>query len=173
MDAALYNKLISSIPLFKNLTPGELDKIVKISKLVKVKKGTTIIKEGAPGTAMYMLVQGKARVLKDIPDSEEKTLMADIEAPSVVGEMALIDGSPRSASVATLTDCVLMCVEQGNFNRLRRAYDPAAFKVIRELAFTLCERLEQKTALVVQFFESPEKHFGRLEQLFLQKKLPS
>ena len=166
MDGNLYNKLVARIPLFKALTPDELDRIVRISKLVKIKPGTQVVKEGSQASAMYMLVEGTMRVEKAVPGTTDKTHLADISAPSVFGEMSLIDGSPRSATVTSVSDAVLLVVELTNFQRLRRSYHPAAFKILRELAFTLCKRLDEKADIINQVLENPEGAIARLDDMF-------
>ncbi len=166
MDATLYNKLIAKIPLFKSLTPEELDRIVRISKLVRIQAETLLVKEGSSANSMYMLVEGSVRVEKSIPSALGKTEIATISAPSVFGEMALIDGSPRSASVTSTTDAVLLIVELASFQRLRRSYSSAAFKILRELAYTLCKRLDEKTGVINQVLDNPEGNMGKLDDLF-------
>lgn len=171
MDAKLYQTLVAKIPLFKPLAPEELAVIIKLSKLFKVKKNVTVVKEGSQGSAMYMLVEGRARVDKAIPGTGKSTTLTTIDAPSVFGEMSLIDGSPRSASVTTVTDAVLLKVDLETFNKLRAAYHPAVFKVIRQLAYTLCERLEEKTERLLEFYKNPQKNLARIEEMFLKKNL--
>lgn len=168
MDISLYEKLVARIPLFKSLTPAELGAIVAISKLLKVKKGMQVVKEGSRGGAMYMLVEGKCRVDKAIPGGPIAKI-ARIAAPSVFGEMSLIDGNPRSASVTTLTDTVLLQVDLETFNRLRAGFHPAVFKILRELAHTLCRRLDEKTHRITEFYKNPEENLRRLKELFDQR----
>jgi len=172
MDKKLYNKLLARIPLFRNLNPEELKQIVQISKLVKINSGVKVITEGQVGTAMYMLVDGAAKVVKEIPGAEEaETKLVDISAPTVFGEMALIDGGLRSASVITTSECVLFRVDLKTFNQLRAAFHPAAFKLLRQLAFTLCERMDEKTARLEEFFKDPERNLANLEDMFLSRTL--
>ena len=165
MDNSLYQKLVARIPLFKTLTPKELGAIVEISKLLKVQKDMQVVKEGSRGGAMYMLVEGKCRVDKAIPGGPTAKI-ARIVAPSVFGEMSLIDGNPRSASVTTLTDTVLLQVDLQTFNRLRAGFHPAAFKILRELARTLCQRLDEKTRRITEFYKNPKENLQRLQELF-------
>jgi len=171
VDPKLYRKVVSKIPLFRGLSPDELGEILKISKLVRVKRGTPVVKEGEDGAEMFMVVEGHLRVDKGIPGSERTHRVAAIKAPSVFGEMSLIDGCPRSATVTTTTDAVLFRVDLESFNRLRSAYHPAVFKILRQLAFTLCDRLNSKIDLVVEFHKNPQKNMARLEKMFLSKNL--
>mgnify|MGYP002640856399 CR=1 FL=1 len=170
MDRTLYRKIVTYVPLFRQLSPQELESVIGISRLLKVKRGTTIIKEGEQGTAMYIMVEGKARVFKRLQNNE-LTQLADLEAPSVFGEMALIDRSPRSASVGTLTDTILYQVDLSEFNKLREAYHPAAYKVLRELAPLICARLRQINDRIGDFFQNPHEEAEELQVLTPKESL--
>lgn len=170
MDKKLYAKLLTLIPLFRTLTPDELEEIVKISKLLRVKKGVTVVEEGDEGAAMYILVEGKVQVLKRLPGGEN-TSLAEVAAPSVFGEMSLIDQCPRSASVMTQSDTVLFQINLQSFNKLRSALHPAAFKVLREIAPTLCARVRQINNRIGDFFKNPEANLSQIEDQFLARSL--
>ena len=83
-------------------------------------------------------------------------MLLEAEAPSVVGEMALIDDGARTATVTTVTDCVMLQISRETFATLREQFSPAAYKVLRGLATTLCERLVEKTNRIVQCFEAQQ-----------------
>lgn len=166
MDEKLYRKILTHVPMFEQLTPDELESIVAISRLIKVKSGTTIVREGEDGAAMYVLVEGKVRVYKKLANGELAPL-ADLNSPSVFGEMALIDRSPRSASVGTITDTILYQIDLKSFNRLRATYSPAAYKILRAIAPTICGRLRDINDRIGRFFEDPE---NQAHELRLQYK---
>ena len=166
MDDKLYRKILAMAPLFRSLSHSELADIVSISKLLKVKKGVTVVEEGDEGAAMYILVDGRAEVLKKLPGGEN-THLANLKAPSVFGEMALIDRHPRSASVVTLTDSVLFQINLQAFNRLRDKYHSGVFKVLREIAPTLCERLREENERIGEFFKNPEQNYASIEEQVL------
>lgn len=170
MDAKLYAKVLALVPLLKTLAPDEVDEIMAISKLLKVRKGVKVVEEGDEAEAMYILVEGTAQVTKTLPGGES-TPLAEIKAPTVFGEMALIDHEPRSASVVTLTDTVLFQVNLQAFNELRGRYRPAAFKVLRSIAPTLCGRLRHLNDRVGEFFKNPESNLAELEQQFLNRQI--
>jgi CRP-like cAMP-binding protein len=172
MDKKLYARLLSIIPLFRSLSPDELDQIVQISKLLRVKKGVTVVEEGDEGAAMYILVEGKCEVVKRLPGGDN-TRLAELAAPTVFGEMSLIDQDKRSASVCTLTDVVLFQINLHSFNKLRAGLSAAAFKVLREIAPMLCSRVRQINDRIGDFFKNPEANLGTVEQQFLQRSLGS
>jgi CRP-like cAMP-binding protein len=169
MDKNLYQRILTLVPLFKALSTEELDEIVKISKLLRVKKGVTVVEEGDEGTAMYILVEGKASVLKRLPNGDS-TQLAELAAPTVFGEMSLIDHAPRSASVCTTTDTVLFQINLQEFNRLRTAYSPAAYKILRGIAPTVCGRLRRVNDRIGEFFKNPESGLAEIEKQFLGRE---
>jgi len=163
MDARLHAKILSMIPLFRSLAPNELKEIMAISKLLRVPRGITVVEEGDDGTAMYILVEGRGEVTKRV-EGEDTTRLAVLKAPTVFGEMSLIDRAPRSATVITLTDCVLFQINLKAFNRLRGSYHPAAYKVLREIAPMMCSRLREVNDKVGEFFKNPENNLASIEE---------
>ena len=170
MDKNLYAKLLALIPMFRALAPEEMQQIVEISKLLRVKKGVTIIEEGDEGAAMYILVEGTCEVLKRLPGGDT-TRLATLNAPTAFGEMALIDQERRSASVVSETDVVLFQINLQSFNKLRAALNPAAFKILREVAPMLCTRVRQINDRIGDFFKNPEANLGAIEEQFLSRAL--
>jgi CRP/FNR family cyclic AMP-dependent transcriptional regulator len=166
MDPKVYAGLMARIPLFRELTPEDMEEIVSISKLVRVQAQAVLIREGTTGGAMFILIEGRCAVCKSMGAERARAVLTEIAAPSVFGEMSLIDGAPRSATVETVTSCVLMQVDLDAFNRLRRAFRPVAFKLLRQLAFTLAQRLDEKTERLMEFLRNPQKNLSRVDQLF-------
>ncbi|MBM4371758.1 MAG: cyclic nucleotide-binding domain-containing protein [Deltaproteobacteria bacterium] len=157
MNEGLYAKIMAAVPILRPLTRPELDEIVAISRLLKVGREATVIREGEIGNSMYIIVSGRVRVLKEVRAGEQKTL-ATLGAGEVFGEMALIDRYPRSASVVTLTNTVLYQLDLDRFNSLRDAWRPAAFKVLRQLAPVLCRRIRSMDRMTGEMLAArPEK----------------
>jgi len=172
MDNSLYEKIVRMIPLFGTLAPSEAGEILSISKLLRVKKGVTVVQEGDEGTAMYLLVEGKVSVVKSLQGGDT-TQLAELDAPTVFGEMSLIDHAPRSASVITLMESVLFQVDLASFNKLRDSFRPAAFKVLRAIAPTLCQRLRQVNDRIGQFFKNPDVSLADIEQQYMSRAIGS
>jgi len=166
MDKKLYQRILMMVPLLRGLTPDELEEIVAISKLLKVRKDVTVVEEGDEGRAMYILVDGRAEVVKRLAGGDN-TMLAELKAPSVFGEMSLIDHQPRSATVITTTDSVLFQINLAAFNELRSNYRPAAYKLLREIAPTICGRLRRVDERIGEFFRDPEKSLATLDSGFL------
>ena len=155
MDSALYLKILKAIPLFQTLRPEELEAIVQISRLLRVRPSVEVVTEGDEGASMYVLVSGSARVTRKLRNGKVVPL-SELAAPTVFGEMALIDRFRRSATVTTTSEAILFQIDLPAFNSLRATYNPAAFKVLRELAPLLCGRLRQMDERIGDYLNHPE-----------------
>ena len=81
-------------------------------RMVAVRAGAKLFGQGDPADLMYVLTKGEARILIGEREVERLGLGA------IVGEMALIDRQPRSATVEAITDCEFVCVDEKRFKFL-------------------------------------------------------
>ena len=85
--------------------------------VVNFKKGENIIEEGTLGNCAYIIEKGSVEVSKLSPHGQ-KQVLGVLEKSEIFGEMGLIDGLPRSATVTALEDCVMSVCSQETFNNL-------------------------------------------------------
>ena len=109
-------------------------------EFVEFEKGETILKEGDIGKEMYILIEGSAKI------ELGGQWFADIAQGDFVGELAVIDGSPRLATVTALTDCKFAVVNRERFQFLVTETPKFALEVMRVLA----QRLRKADQLRVQ-----------------------
>ncbi len=100
--------------------------------------GETIFSAGEPGRSMMIVASGSVRVTLPTNGGDEITL-ADFERGAVLGEIALLDGRPRSASATALTDCELLLLDRTAIGPLLRSNTRACMAIIE----MLCDRLRQ------------------------------
>jgi CRP/FNR family cyclic AMP-dependent transcriptional regulator len=118
MTAAAKKEWLKSVPLFSTLPDGELDALAAASASVAVQKHGRLFEEGSPGDCCYVLTAGEARVVLSA-DSDTEMLLATIRPRMMVGELALLDGSPRSAALVASQSCKFISIPAAAFNRLR------------------------------------------------------
>lgn len=117
LDREVIVKFLSGIVLFNNLDRASLEDLVSSLKPIFVKGGTTLIKQGDDDTCMYILYQGRLRVYTNAEDSEEKEkILAEISPGQFVGEIALLTHLPRTTTVRTVRDSILLKWEEQAFN---------------------------------------------------------
>lgn len=122
---------LKKVPLFSALNRRHLDVIARNADEVKRDAGTTLARQGARGLEFLLIVEGSARVEKD------GKLIARLGAGDFFGEMSLLDGQPRSATVVADSPVVLLVVDVRSFARLLDTVPGLSKKVMA----TLCERL--------------------------------
>ncbi len=93
--------------------------------------GRLIFREGDPGTAMYLVVEGKVEIWQGTPD--RKLVLGYIGRGGLFGEMALIDGSPRMASATVAEDAHIRIFPQSLFQEKVGKVDPFVRALLRVL----------------------------------------
>ena len=102
-------ELLKNVPLFSQCNKKQLASIASLADLISVPAGTQLITEGRPGLEFMVIVEGGGEVRR-------KGRKVDTLAPGdFIGEMALITGGPRNATVRTTTDTSLLAVTGRQF----------------------------------------------------------
>ncbi len=100
---------LKSVDLFRGLPGEELAQIAEIAEEVAISEGGIVFSVGDMGDALYIVLEGKVRVYNG-----EKTI-AEIGERECVGEMAVLDSEPRSASVAAMAETLLLKIGREEF----------------------------------------------------------
>ena len=109
--------------------------------------GQTVFAEGDPGDAMFFIRAGTVRIEKQTgADASSRKTLAVLEAGDYFGEMTLITGFPRTATVRTVTACTCISIERGQFSRLMDRYP----ELRRELSEVAVQRLRQSSLAVAE-----------------------
>ncbi|MFZ5481843.1 MAG: cyclic nucleotide-binding domain-containing protein [Myxococcota bacterium] len=92
-------RALGESPLFAGLPPDVLSKVAELGRLVVLPNGKAFIREGDAADLVYVLVDGEVDVVKVAPGDGTETSLALVGAPHAVGELALFDDTPRTATV--------------------------------------------------------------------------
>lgn len=117
LDQAPNLALLRENRLFAGLTPSLVDKIGAQMTMLHFDTDDVIFREGDPGDCLYLIVEGNVRISKTGRGGLQETLNF-IEPGSFFGEMALVDGKPRSAQATATSPTVLGSVDAATFNRI-------------------------------------------------------
>jgi CRP-like cAMP-binding protein len=140
--------------LFAAMQPAELDEILKFASERRFRRGQTIFQRGDNASSMMAVLRGRVRVSTISSDGKELTLNV-INPGEIFGELALLDGKPRSNDCTAAEDTVLLVVERRHFIPfLAQNHDLA----LRLLA-VLCDKVRRtSTALEeIALFDLPER----------------
>ena len=130
--------VLRNLPLFSGLTEVELEKIAKVAERKRVERGASIVRAGDSTDSLYILLTGRAKVTNTDEEGKE-IILAWLESGEFFGEMGLIDGSPRSASVVAVEPCELLSLSKVEFQRCMRDN----FQVAQKLMQILVRRLRE------------------------------
>jgi CRP-like cAMP-binding protein len=127
------------VKILSNLSDTQLERFVEFMELRRVRAWDDIVREGSPGDAMYLLLEGEVRVRLMIAGKE--TILTTLAAGEFFGEVALFDHGPRSADVIANKECLLLRVPAGAFQRLVAEAPDLAAPFLFAIAKTLIARI--------------------------------
>jgi hypothetical protein len=124
--------LLRQVPMFGELAPDDLDDIAAVVVEQHLLPGGDVCKEGDAGDAVYLLVKGKVRVFTGGGERPERTL-SELGPGACIGEMAVLDAAPRSATVRALERTRLLVVPGREFKDLLAERPAIGGAIITEL----------------------------------------
>lgn len=128
---------LSKVPMFSALNQSELRTLGRLSDEITVKEGKVLCEEGTEGHEFYLVLGGEALVKKG------KKTVATLKPGSFFGELSILDGGVRSASVVAGTDCELLIIGQREFSGVLRELPNFSRKLLASLAKRLRESDEK------------------------------
>ncbi|MGI9508793.1 MAG: Crp/Fnr family transcriptional regulator [Geminicoccaceae bacterium] len=152
--------LLANLDLFRKLRADELDRLVAFTRWTKPKARTVLFRKTDPGTSMMVVREGRIKACTHSEDGKE--LVLNMFGPGdVFGEVALLDGSPRTADAVTIDDCELLVLDRRDFIPFLLEHSDASVRMLE----VLTQRLRRTTQLLedVAFREGP----SRLARRFL------
>lgn len=130
-------ELLRTVPLFATLDAGELTDVGRHADEVEVPAGTTLVSQNATGNSFYVLVNGRADVMRD----DQK--IAELGPGDFLGEMALLEDLPRSATVVTTEPSLILEMHRRDFSTVLDEAPHLARKMLAVMAHRLREADEQ------------------------------
>jgi CRP/FNR family transcriptional regulator len=161
--------LLKRVPLFSELSPEELDRISRVAVPRSYPKGVRVFHEGDHSDACYIVRSGDLRVTREHPDGRAIAL-ATLGPGDIFGELAMLDGEARSASVEALSDCELLALPAGDVRALLRS----SAEITTKLVIALTRRLRESNERIArQSFQTvPSRVAGVLSQLIAEEASP-
>lgn len=131
-------EMLKNVPLFRGLSQRQVEQIARLADEVEVAAGKRLASAGETGHELFVIVDGQATV------STKDRRTVTLSPGEFFGEMSLIDGGPRSATVDAATPMKLLVIGHREFWELLNEAPPLAGKIMR----TLSERLRNAEAAV-------------------------
>lgn len=136
-------QLIQNVPLFSGISSDGIEKLLSQMVIVKLTPNQVLFREGDVGTSMYIVMNGKIKIYHTSPKGDEKTITIFKKGDSF-GELALIDGEPRSASAKALTFSELIKLDAFSFHELLQEN----YNMVKAILIELAKRIRKTNAQV-------------------------
>ena len=141
-------------PMFERLDPSEIQEIIHIVEVVQYQTGDIVFSEGDAGDAWFVLYRGAIEVLKHGSTGEKK--IAELGPQACFGEISILDGSPRSATIRVTQDSVAFRIPREAFDELLENDHLVAYKLLHQMAILLAERQRTTTLRLSELLNATE-----------------
>ena len=130
--------------LLQDLSDQDLAGLAAYCEMRTMNEGTTVFIENMPGESLFLITQGSIRISKMFAEGDEKTLVV-LGPEDVFGEMAVIDGLPRSATARVAENAELISFKKKDLERLGNENAPLALKVVSNIVKVFSERVRESS----------------------------
>ncbi len=134
-------EVLRKIPLFAKIEPARLKLLAFTSEHVEYRPGEAICRQGDPGDAAYIVLDGAADVVVDSESGPVK--VATISRNDIVGEIAILCDVPRSATVVATAPLVALRISKDGFFNLVTQFPQVGVEVMHELASRLLQTTQR------------------------------
>ena len=135
--------------MFQSLDESDLEALASVARQITAERGELIVSQGSAGESLYIVARGQIRVY--LSDETGKEIILGLEGPGAIfGEIAVLDGQPRSASVAAMERTELLMIEGREFRQLLEAHTALSLGVIAALAGMIRKLTDATQGLALQ-----------------------
>ena len=125
-------ELLRRVPYFAEIEPAKLKLLAFMSERVGFDPGKTLMKQGDPADAAYLIIAGEAEVSAETPAGP--LVLATLDANEIVGEMGILCNAPRNATVCAKDRLITLRISKEPFMRMVREFPSMAVAMMQELA---------------------------------------
>ena len=134
---------LRQIPLFAGVAPAKLKLLAFASDRVSYRTGETLFRQGDPGDAAYVILEGRADILAEADAGQIK--IAELEDNAIVGEIAILCDVSRTATVRAAAPLEALRIRKDDFLKLLADYPDMMFEILRSLAQRLARTTSELT----------------------------
>lgn len=139
-------QFLKTLPFFQDLAPWQLKRLTEIVFERNYEENETLFEQGQPGAALFLIWDGKVSI--ELENSGRRTSITQLEKGHFLGEMALLDESPRSATARAMVPTKTLALYRNDLKRLIQSDSATACLIYRALARIVGDRLRSTNELV-------------------------
>jgi CRP-like cAMP-binding protein len=151
ISSVLY-EIKDDIRIFQLLDTEELKKLAPYLEIVNYPAHSVLFTEGDPGDFIGCVLSGKLDVKKETEFKGKQVILAVLERGSFVGELSLIDGQPRSATVEAHQDSEILILKRNSLDAYIQEYPSGGIKILKGIIRVLSLRLRKATERLTSIF---------------------
>jgi CRP/FNR family cyclic AMP-dependent transcriptional regulator len=140
MDIAAKREILARVEIFAQCKRGDLKTMAKSCQEVRYQPGEALCRQGERGVAMFVIVDGRVRIVEDMPDGNS-VLLGHLGRNAVVGEMAVVDGEERMATVVADEPTTCLTLTSWDLKAAIRERPTIAFDIL----LTVVRRFRETT----------------------------
>ncbi len=140
---------IKKTQFFSDLEDTDAENLANWVKVYSAEAGSNIFTEGSTDASLCFIAEGEVAIFKETSPSEFLKI-ADVIAGGTIGEMAIIDGRPLSASAIASKDSKVLMITRNDFDKLVKENSNLAVKLLWRIAQIISLRLRQTTGLLAE-----------------------
>ena len=146
---------LSDMAILKGLDDEMLERCTALFKERRYVAGEVLCREGEPGNNCFLISEGEIAVSKLIdPDENREKVLASLKSGDLIGEMALMDEVPRSATVTATTDALVYVISRDNFKALLQSQPEGAVKLLLGIIATMSGRLRRSSTELIALYDT-------------------
>jgi len=143
LSRAQKRTLLANVPLFSGLAAGDLGALVTVARTKEIGAKEQLFHKGDEGNQIYVVIRGKLKALTT-SDAGDDVVFSILGSGEVIGEIALLGSSGRTATVTAIDECQLLVIDRRDFLNVLRSHPDVAV----ELLSVLAERVKRVSELV-------------------------
>ena len=140
--------IIAASALFAGLSRPQILAIAPFVRRQHFEAGDSVFRQNQPGDSAYFLVSGRMEVLIDIPGSSRQRRLMVLTEGSLFGEMALLDGAPRSANIVASTRAICLTITRSQFEALESQHPDLVLVLMKNLNRQFADRLRIANTMI-------------------------
>lgn len=148
-------------PMFERLDAVELTEVLRILQIRRLRDREALFREGEEGDGWYVVYEGEAVVTRGLEGGGDRVL-AILGPHACFGEMAILDGSPRSATIVSRGAGTFFKFPREHFSLLLQEENLAAYKLVLEMSKVVCARQREVTRQVSRLLAERVLSEGRV-----------
>lgn len=138
--------IIIDIPFFDKITEDDLNVIADHLIFMEIDKDEILFKEGDKGDSVYFVVAGELEVIKETNTPAKKVVITTIQKNRPIGEMSIIDSTPRSATVRALSKTSLLSLSKNSFDLILEKRPRIGIEILKKIARLMSMNLRRTSA---------------------------